>query len=43
MFDPTGWELVCTFGWTGLIFAKGSRRVLINKHTCAVIIEYDFN
>jgi len=42
MFDLTDWELVCTFGYTGLIFAKGSQRVVIDKITLEVIIEYEF-
>ena len=42
MFDLTGWELIFTWGPTGLVFARGNQRVLIDKVTAEVVIAYDF-
>ncbi len=42
MFDRKGWRFILTWGSGAQLYAKGNRRVLIDKHTCDIILEYDF-
>ena len=41
--DLTGWTFILDFGLNGQIYGKGSRRVLVDKNTKRVVLEYSMH
>lgn len=40
MFNLEGWELIFPWGETGLVFARGAERVLIDKISGDIVLAY---